>query len=86
MTLIIILVVPLVVLGVVAFVLVIAFGHQVSRVTAELEAKKQQRNGAPPPAPEPEHEAPIRPEESPTPAPGRDPGGGIIGAKRERRS
>ena len=50
MTLITILVVPLVVLGVVAFALIIAFGYQVSRVTAELEAKKQQESGALPPA------------------------------------
>ena len=53
MTLIAILVAPLIILGVVAFALIIAFVHRVSRVTAELEAKKR------PPAPAPEQEAPA---------------------------
>ncbi len=41
LTLIVILLVPLVVLGALTFVLIIAYVNRVSRVTAELEAKKK---------------------------------------------
>lgn len=47
MTLIAILVAPMILLGVVAFALIVAYMHRVSRVTAELEAKKRPGGGAP---------------------------------------
>ncbi len=68
LTLAVILVAPVFVLGAVAFVLILAFMQRVSRVTAELEAKRQ-----PPPASSPE--PPPEPDsgELPEPPPGPDP-------------
>lgn len=47
-----ILVAPMIILAAVTFVLVVAYVHRVSRVTADLEAKKKAAD-SPPPAPEP---------------------------------
>ncbi len=62
-TLVAILVVPMIILAAVTFALVLAYVHRVSRVTAELEAKKKPPGAAddtlpggadsPPPGPEP---------------------------------
>jgi hypothetical protein len=41
LTLVAILVAPMIILGAVTFVLIVAYVHRVSRVTAELEAKKK---------------------------------------------
>ena len=47
-----ILVAPMIILAAVTFVLIVAYVHRVSRVTADLEAKKKAAD-SPPPAPEP---------------------------------
>jgi hypothetical protein len=52
LTLVAILVAPMIMLGAVAFVLILAYVHRVSRVTADLEAKKKAED-SPPPGPEP---------------------------------
>ena len=51
LTLIAILVAPMVILGVVAFALILAYVHRVSRVTAELEAKRKRPSESKPEPP-----------------------------------
>ncbi len=78
LTLIVILMVPMVILGVVAFALIIAYLNNVARVTAELEARKKQGETLS------EHPAardasPVEGEAAPAPdqsSPGTEPPGG----------